>query len=52
MAWPLIKYIVIGSDRTRIVRISAKALKKLIQREVREGVKVAEILLSKRREAS
>ena len=52
MVWPIIEYIVIGPDETKIVRISAKALKKLIQREVREGLKVAEVLLSKRRKAS
>ena len=49
MAWPIIKYIVIDKNKSMVARISAKALKKLIQREVREGVKVAEILLSKRR---
>lgn len=40
----LIEYIIVGKKKTRVVRIGGKGLRKLIQKEINEGVKVADIL--------
>ena len=40
----LIEYVIVGRSKTRVVRISERGLKKLIQKEIREGTQVADIL--------
>jgi len=43
----IIEYVVVGKEETKAVRISAQGLKKLIEREVKGGLKVADFFTQK-----
>jgi len=43
----LIEYVIVGKKKTKVVRISEAGVKKLIQKEIREGTQVADIIEQK-----